>query len=44
MTQLDNVKDWLDSVDLPYTEGPVNLNVRLRRTESRTDTLSGGRS
>ncbi|KAJ2744747.1 FACT complex subunit spt16 [Coemansia sp. BCRC 34301] len=26
MTQLDNVKEWLDSVNLPYTEGPVNLN------------------
>ena len=23
---LDNVKDWLDSVDIPYTEGPLNLN------------------
>ncbi|KAJ2399443.1 FACT complex subunit spt16, partial [Coemansia sp. RSA 2530] len=22
MTQLDNVKEWLDSVNLPYTEGP----------------------
>ncbi|RKP24079.1 FACT complex subunit-domain-containing protein, partial [Syncephalis pseudoplumigaleata] len=26
MTQLDNVKEWLDSVDVPFTEGPVNLN------------------
>lgn len=24
--QLDNVKEWLDSVDIPYSEGPVNLN------------------
>ncbi|KAL8281276.1 hypothetical protein RQP46_006310 [Phenoliferia psychrophenolica] len=24
--QLDNVKEWLDSVDIPFTEGPVNLN------------------
>nr|POE90015.1 fact complex subunit spt16 [Quercus suber] len=23
---LDNVKDWLDSVDIPFTEGPLNLN------------------
>ncbi|KAJ1959536.1 FACT complex subunit spt16, partial [Dipsacomyces acuminosporus] len=26
MKQLDNVKEWLDSVNLAYTEGPVNLN------------------
>ncbi|KAI8060590.1 FACT complex subunit-domain-containing protein [Gongronella butleri] len=26
MTQLDNVKDWLDSVEVVFTEGPVNLN------------------
>ncbi|KAK9761234.1 FACT complex subunit spt16, partial [Basidiobolus ranarum] len=26
MTQLDNVKEWLDSVDVPFTEGPLNLN------------------
>ncbi|KAJ2557067.1 FACT complex subunit spt16 [Coemansia sp. RSA 1933] len=26
MKQLDNVKEWLDSVNLPYTEGPINLN------------------
>ncbi|KAJ2487072.1 FACT complex subunit spt16 [Coemansia sp. RSA 2320] len=26
MTQLDNVKGWLNSVNLPFTEGPVNLN------------------
>ena len=25
-TQLENVKEWLDSVDVPFTEGPVNLN------------------
>ncbi|KAF8303076.1 FACT complex subunit SPT16 [Clavulina sp. PMI_390] len=25
-TQLDNVKEWLDSVDVPLAEGPVNLN------------------
>ncbi|GAA5943636.1 hypothetical protein JCM10213_008931 [Rhodosporidiobolus nylandii] len=24
--QLDSVKEWLDSVDIPFTEGPVNLN------------------
>ncbi|KAG8920577.1 FACT complex subunit spt16 [Tulasnella sp. 417] len=24
--QLDNVKEWLDSVDVPLAEGPVNLN------------------
>ncbi|ORY88571.1 global transcriptional regulator, cell division control protein [Leucosporidium creatinivorum] len=24
--QLDSVKEWLDSVDIPYSEGPVNLN------------------
>ncbi|KAF2485902.1 FACT complex protein [Neohortaea acidophila] len=23
---LDSVKDWLDSVDIPFTEGPLNLN------------------
>lgn len=23
---LESVKDWLDSVNLPYSEGPVNLN------------------
>jgi nucleosome binding factor SPN SPT16 subunit len=23
--QLESVKDWLDSVDIPFTEGPVNL-------------------
>jgi nucleosome binding factor SPN SPT16 subunit len=23
---LDGVKEWLDSVDIPYTEGPLNLN------------------
>ncbi|KAH7073227.1 FACT complex subunit-domain-containing protein [Paraphoma chrysanthemicola] len=23
---LDPVKDWLDSVDIPFTEGPLNLN------------------
>ena len=26
MEQLDNVKDWLNEVDIPYYEGPVNLN------------------
>ncbi|ORX52677.1 SPT16-domain-containing protein [Hesseltinella vesiculosa] len=26
MGQLDNVKDWLDSVEVAFTEGPVNLN------------------
>ncbi|KAI9505707.1 FACT complex subunit spt16 [Coemansia spiralis] len=26
MKQLDNVKEWLDSVNLAYTEGPVNYN------------------
>ncbi|KAM0747180.1 FACT complex component Spt16, partial [Meredithblackwellia eburnea MCA 4105] len=26
MAQLDNVKEWLDSVDIPTSEGPVNLN------------------
>ncbi|KAI6043042.1 FACT complex subunit SPT16 [Pisolithus marmoratus] len=25
-SQLDDVKNWLDSVDIPMTEGPVNLN------------------
>lgn len=23
---LDNVKEWLDSVEIPYSEGPLNLN------------------
>ncbi|KAI9144721.1 FACT complex component Spt16 [Paraphysoderma sedebokerense] len=26
MTQLENVKDWLDSSEIPFSEGPVNLN------------------
>ncbi|KAL7754343.1 FACT complex subunit spt16 [Sorochytrium milnesiophthora] len=26
MQQLDAVKDWLDQMDVSYTEGPVNLN------------------
>lgn len=26
MKQVDNVKEWLDSVNLAFTEGPVNLN------------------
>ncbi|BGP58600.1 hypothetical protein JCM8202_002361 [Rhodotorula sphaerocarpa] len=26
MNQLDTVKEWLDSVDIPFSEGPVNLN------------------
>ncbi|KAJ3168124.1 FACT complex subunit spt16 [Irineochytrium annulatum] len=25
-TELENVKDWLDSVDIPFTEGPANLS------------------
>ncbi|KAF9821701.1 hypothetical protein IEO21_00547 [Rhodonia placenta] len=25
-SQLDDVKNWLDSVDIPLSEGPVNLN------------------
>ncbi|KAK4056165.1 FACT complex subunit spt16 [Microbotryomycetes sp. JL221] len=33
MNQLDNVKEWLDSVDIPYSEGPVNLNwVAIMKT------------
>lgn len=26
MEALEGVKDWLDSVDIAYTEGPLNLN------------------
>ncbi|KAK9462962.1 FACT complex subunit-domain-containing protein [Lipomyces oligophaga] len=26
MDQLDNVKDWLDEVEIPFSEGPLNLN------------------
>lgn len=26
MSQLDSVKDWLNNVEVPYYEGPVNLN------------------
>ncbi|KAK2739035.1 FACT complex subunit spt16 [Myotisia sp. PD_48] len=26
MESLEGVKDWLDSVDIPFTEGPLNLN------------------
>lgn len=26
MSQLDNVKDWLNSMDIVFYEGPVNLN------------------
>ncbi|EMR08097.1 hypothetical protein PNEG_03537 [Pneumocystis murina B123] len=33
MSQLDNVKDWLDSVDIAYTEGVLNLNwVTIMKT------------
>ncbi|KAK4049693.1 FACT complex subunit spt16 [Microbotryomycetes sp. JL201] len=33
MNQLDTVKDWLDSSDIPYSEGPVNLNwVAIMKT------------
>lgn len=26
MDSLEGVKDWLDSVDIPFSEGPLNLN------------------
>lgn len=26
MQQLDDVKDWMNKVDIPYYEGPINLN------------------
>eukprot|EP00842_Homolaphlyctis_polyrhiza_P000747 jgi/Hompol1/1673/HPOL_002486-RA len=26
VNQLENVKEWLDSVDIPFSEGPVNLS------------------
>ncbi|BFZ61011.1 FACT complex subunit spt16 [Saitoella coloradoensis] len=26
VSQLDNVKEWLDSVDIAFSEGPLNLN------------------
>ncbi|KAM0787049.1 hypothetical protein ACM66B_006314 [Microbotryomycetes sp. NB124-2] len=33
MNQLDTVKEWLDSSDIPYSEGPVNLNwVAIMKT------------
>ncbi|KAI9468691.1 FACT complex subunit spt16 [Coemansia sp. RSA 1290] len=36
MKQLDDIKEWLDSVNLPFTEGPVNLNwTQIMKTVTR---------
>ncbi|CAO3623830.1 unnamed protein product [Mucor fragilis] len=38
MSQLDNVKDWLDSVEVAFTEGPVNLNWSMIMKTVNDDT------
>lgn len=38
-TQLDNVKEWLDSVDIPFTEGPVNLQWNAIMSTVKEDPL-----
>ncbi|OBZ84460.1 FACT complex subunit spt16 [Choanephora cucurbitarum] len=38
MSQLDNVKDWLDSVEVAFTEGPVNLNWSMIMKTVNEDT------
>ncbi|RUS30293.1 hypothetical protein BC938DRAFT_479592 [Jimgerdemannia flammicorona] len=38
MSQLDNVKDWLDSVDIAVTEGPMNLNWTMIMKTVNEDT------
>ena len=35
---LDRVKEWLDSVDIAYTEGPLNLNWSTIMKTVTTDT------
>jgi nucleosome binding factor SPN SPT16 subunit len=38
MSQLDNVKDWLDSVEVAFSEGPVNLNWSMIMKTVNEDT------
>jgi len=43
--QLDDVKNWLDSVDIPIAEGPVNLNwgpIMKTINDSPHDFFQGG--
>jgi nucleosome binding factor SPN SPT16 subunit len=38
--QIENVKEWIDSCDIPFSEGPVNLNwSAIMKTV--TDDVSG---
>ncbi|KAF8078147.1 FACT complex subunit SPT16 [Lyophyllum atratum] len=44
-TQMDDVKNWLDSVDIPMSEGPVNLNwgpIMKHINESPYEFFQGG--
>ncbi|KAJ7168138.1 FACT complex subunit SPT16 [Mycena crocata] len=44
-TQMDDVKNWLDSVDIPMTESPVNFNwgpIMKTINESPYDFFQGG--
>ncbi|KAF8965271.1 FACT complex subunit SPT16 [Flammula alnicola] len=44
-TQMDDVKNWLDSVDIPMSEGPVNLNwgpIMKHINESPFEFFQGG--
>ncbi|KAF7338622.1 FACT complex subunit SPT16 [Mycena venus] len=44
-TQMDDVKNWLDSVDIPMTESPVNLNwgpIMKTINDSPHDFFQGG--
>jgi nucleosome binding factor SPN SPT16 subunit len=34
---LEGLKDWLDSVNLPFTEGPLNLNWGTIMSSSSTE-------
>ncbi|KAK9466335.1 FACT complex subunit-domain-containing protein [Lipomyces arxii] len=40
MDQLDSVKDWLDEVEIPYSEGPLNLNWATIMKTVTSDTHS----
>ncbi|KAF9484717.1 FACT complex subunit SPT16 [Pholiota conissans] len=44
-SQMDDVKNWLDSVDIPMSEGPVNLNwgpIMKHINESPYEFFQGG--
>ncbi|KAG5651278.1 hypothetical protein H0H81_009221 [Sphagnurus paluster] len=44
-SQMDDVKNWLDSVDIPMSEGPVNLNwgpIMKHINESPHEFFQGG--